>query len=370
MTTLFLFGAGASYGSGHCHPKRPPLGVHLYQDLKRFSRAIQKLPPTLDSLFRNEHFESAMHHLKENYPEHMNLFLRDMSVYFSMFTLYDSQSRFANALLPPKDRMTFVNYYQSVMKMVLMSKKKVVFSTTNYDMLIEEAIESLGKDVSYSQERDSKYQTIYKIHGSCNFVASIGKNFFRNLTFVPPPKGQVIDIGGGNSMISVESFKAVTRNTVRFELTGLNNSLSAAIAMYEPTKEVIHGSSVVKKQFDRWKNAVNEADEIVIIGLRLYKNEKNEWADGHIWDTLAQSSAKIFHVGFEFNDFERWASDKNKRNYASLGRTFLGSLHEIKELLCPDVSFLALDNIQCVDPNYPVQGSSIPYRKPFRTYNL
>lgn len=346
MTVLFLIGAGASFGSGYCHPYSPPLGGDLFDKLAAFSVHIKQTPNELADLFRKD-FESGMSAMADTQRELLGEFQRDMAIYFSQFMIYDQPTRSRNNRLPLILKSSFNNRYQYLLRLISLSDENVIFSTTNYDMLIEEAIESVGKPVSYRFEDNSDFMTILKIHGSCNFLPNLHNGSINNLRFVVG-KGQEIIGTGDNCIFRVENFEAVTRLQANFALKTSHSALSAAIAMYEPDKEVIHGPEVVKEQYRRWLTAVSKADRIIVMGLRVHRDSSGGWADEHIWAPLAKSTAKISYVGFEYGDFQSWADENSVVNHEFIGRNFADALEGFKDILCPnmtskDISSVAID---------------------------
>ena len=55
-----VFGAGASFGSGGCSPKNPPLGNDLFNELEGLNGAFAKLDSSSKSVFRADGFEAGM----------------------------------------------------------------------------------------------------------------------------------------------------------------------------------------------------------------------------------------------------------------------------------------------------------------------
>ena len=152
MSSLFLFGAGASFGSGPCTPSNPPLGKDFFPSLKKTSEAAKVASPELEALF-NKNFEEAMNIYFDIHHKHIRKFLNEMAVYFSKFK-------------PEKG-----NYYQELMDSLVKSRKKYTISTTNYDLLIEHPILKTGKSIIYNSESTKDEGiSLLKIHGSANFL--------------------------------------------------------------------------------------------------------------------------------------------------------------------------------------------------------
>jgi len=95
-------------------------------------------------------------------------FLRDMASYFSHFEPLAG------------------NQYMKLVNLLGGTRKRAVFVTTNYDMLIEAAVTRSGLSVAYnSPSSDSQIGiALLKIHGSCNFWPETHRNLmFQGIHF-------------------------------------------------------------------------------------------------------------------------------------------------------------------------------------------
>lgn len=332
MKTLFVFGGGASYGSGCCNPKTPPLGHQLFDELLKHCPSARQLPEDVQTKFQEKavnglkDFEKGMDYLFDNYSELVSPFLSEMAQYFTRFHLYAPQYP---ELIP-----VWINHYETLIKIILANNSDVVLSTTNYELLIEDAIELAGKEVSYDFEEDNNCITLFKFHGSCNFIPDMNGGTVNGLSF-QMKAGQQIMGTERNGFLIVEKFNAVRRGDVHL-FCGTNNSLSPAIAMYAPSKEVICGREIIRDQYQRWLKAVDQVERIIIIGLRIYKNDKGKWSDRHILNAFSNTQAELYYVGKEPEDFKMWASENNKSNIHILAKTFAESLSPISKLLDPN----------------------------------
>jgi len=80
MSIVFLFGAGASYGSGECYPHPPPLGNTLLPELLR--RGAFGAPTDdeyVRQLFENKTFEEGMQEFFDTSETRVPAVLREMS---------------------------------------------------------------------------------------------------------------------------------------------------------------------------------------------------------------------------------------------------------------------------------------------------
>lgn len=355
MTTLFIFGAGASFGSKKVFPYPPPLGKSLFEELLKFSPAARELPEAVKTRFggKSPDFEKGMEFLFNDHNILTSTFLNQMAAYFIYFKLgnprkgliqYPSPSSedimskpfyptdLSKPSFPPIIFKVKENYYETLLKTILASDRKVILSTTNYDLLIEDAIESVGKDVSYNFEQSNEYITLLKPHGSCNFLPDFKGSTIRGLDY-EIKEGQQI-VGLKNAPFIVEKYLAVDRSEAQ-TFFDLNDCIPPIIAMYMPSKEAICGRELMFDQFKKWIESVNEATDIITIGLRLHRDNNGAWNDKRLWDPIIKSKANIHYVGDEAETVIEWANEHNKTNVSVIAKNFEEALNPITDILCP-----------------------------------
>lgn len=303
MSSLFLIGAGASYGSGNCHPKNPPLGEHFFEEFKANGGIATTVEPELQKLF-SEDFEKAMDIFFEERNSDVTQFLREMAEYFSQFEPLDN------------------NHYCELLEILDGDRKKATFVTTNYDLLIEFAIMKHNLLVSYSGLPVSKGNIpVLKIHGSCNFLPDMGGMSFKGIKFQIDANGSeyspILDAG-----IRIARSKAEILTFCRNE-----DSIGPALAMYSPDKRVLYCKPFVEQQLNHWRNEVKKAKRIYVIGLKVHP------VDEHIWGVLAKSKVPLYYVGGEPSDFYGWAKEHNRKNVYHIANKFNESLPVIAKHL-------------------------------------
>ena len=136
-TNNFLFGAGASYGSVDCHPSVPPLGKDLFAELEKLGGVAASLSDARREAFRSR-FETAMSELYLNDSRLATALQREMSTYFSWFE--------------PKAN----NLYIKLFRYLIDEQRKFHIATTNYDLLIEHALNVNGRNFIYKRPMMSK----------------------------------------------------------------------------------------------------------------------------------------------------------------------------------------------------------------------
>jgi hypothetical protein len=296
VSSLFLFGAGASYGSGPCTPHNPPLGSQLFSALQQAGGIARTFEGSLSKKFE-EDFERGMDSFYESRGLDSAELLRDMAIYFSQFF--------------PEDG----NAYVKLIQILGGTKKKAVFATTNYDLLIERAAGKMGLAVSYLWPA-SKEKTVcvLKIHGSCNFL--------------PKTDGIKIDAVFGmkdyNDAVMLETGVRVANTSEEIlEFCNRERSLAPALAAYSPSKPVHFCPRFVRDQLSAWNRALNVVSRVYVIGLRVHA------VDSHIWEPLAKVTAPLYYVGMEPDAFTEWAKSRRKSKSIVLAPTLSAALPKI-----------------------------------------
>ncbi len=78
MSSVFLFGAGASAFSGECIPTAPPLGKDLFLELKKLGGVASRIDGELAEVFCD--FEAGMAELRVRDDLQTIPFLNEMAV--------------------------------------------------------------------------------------------------------------------------------------------------------------------------------------------------------------------------------------------------------------------------------------------------
>ena len=290
MSSVFLIGAGASFGSGPCTPESPPLGTHFFEEFKKAGGIAATVDNDLAELFKSD-FEKGMDEFFEKRNTEVTPFLRDMAKYFCQFEPQDG------------------NLYGELIKILGKDKKKATFVTTNYDLLIELSAIQQGMLISYSGLPVPKNNLpILKIHGSCNFLPDMGGSSIRGFGFdISASQGaSILDAG-------IKVAKS-TREIIKF--CEEEDAIAPALAMYSPDKRVLYCKSFVEQQQAAWKAEVGKAKRIYIIGLKVHS------VDDHIWGVLAESKCKKYYVGGEPEEFNQWAQEAGAKNCHAIATKF------------------------------------------------
>lgn len=164
MSSLFLFGAGASFGSGPCAPHPPPLGDQLFPALQAAGGIAATVEADLANAFAN--FEVGMDRFWAERNTQTTELLRDMARFFAPFEP-----------LPG-------NCYGRLLQILGGTRRKSIMVTTDYDLLIEHAVIQAGLLVTYGGlPAPESNIPILKIHGSCNFLPNLQGGQITGISF-------------------------------------------------------------------------------------------------------------------------------------------------------------------------------------------
>lgn len=294
MSSLFLFGAGASFGSGPCVPEPPPLGRDLFPALARMGGVASRISRDLAQQFVDD-FEAGMDRFWAEHNTQASALLREMAKYFTQFEP-----------LPG-------NCYMQLLDILGGTRKKAVLATTNYDLLIEHAISRAGLLFSYSGlPVPPQNVSVLKVHGSPNFLPDLGGSSISGISFdlSASERGSILESG----------VRVATSAREINDFCTNQDSIAPALAMYAPSKRVLYCREFVSAQQDAWAAATRTASRMFVIGLRVHP------VDAHIWGALAASPAPLYYVGLEPEEFRQWASRNGRRKAFVLARTFAEAL--------------------------------------------
>ena len=279
MVALILLGAGASFGSADVAPHAPPLGngPHgLFARLHEKGGLASLLPDELKSAFKSD-FEKGMASYYEHADGNIMGFQRQLAEYLATFV--------------PGSK----NLYRQMIERV--GTKRAVYSTLNYDLLLEQAAASLGLTSTYSSAPHANSIRLLKPHGSSNFWPDIPIGMFRNLTV---KRSGVADV--------VAPVRPLNREETLLRCKQ-DDSFAPAIAMYAEGKQVKVCPDYVSNQQAQWIEVVKQAKRIFISGVRVHPS------DAHIWGALGGSKASIFYFGLgaDKSEFSAWKDKSNRR---------------------------------------------------------
>lgn len=296
MSIVFLLGAGASFGNPDCISTPPPLGNKLFEELEKLNGITKSIKPSIKKEFY-KNFENGMNILYKEQELLVPSFLKEMALYFTIFK--------------PGNK----NYYLKLIEVSKKIKQQVIFSTTNYEMLIELSATRLGYGYVYEGQPVPKDKiSVLKIHGSCNFLPDLKGSIFRNVKFK-------------NNNVNLESDVKPTSIEETINFCKQEDSLAPALAMYNQDKKILFCPNFVLQQQKMFAKEILRARRIYVIGLRVNP------VDRHIWSVLAKSTGKLLYVGLEKETFFDWVEKVGRKNTEFLTNTLEESLSVIENHL-------------------------------------
>lgn len=266
---IFLFGAGASYGSGKVNPCPPPLGSNLYEALKKiYPTTWGSFELNLQSKFINN-FEDGMAELISGNSHIIAPLMQRMAIFFSRFGLDSVDNRYRNL-------------FRELVKRKLLAKS--IISSLNYECLCEIAASQEGLEVEYFGKSRKYNAKIWKLHGSCNFKME-GLQLSRSGSF-----GIGATFNGNIKFISLNEVPKIYNG---------NTALYPSMCLYAKDKPLAISPGIIQKFQAGWAEKVKKANKIFVIGVRPLEEDK------HIWKPIADSEGTLYFIGNK-NEFQKW----------------------------------------------------------------
>jgi hypothetical protein len=294
MSAVFLFGAGASFGSDT--QNTPPLGADLFKALASFDpNGWGALPASLQSLL-DEDFERGMRSLP---PHDMAPLQRKMASFFYTFS-------------PSRN-----NLYVNLSKRIRDNKWRGALCTLNYDRLLEQSLLHAGIQ-PFVGDRPAHPHIVELClpHGCCHIFcdsvsASAGGVTFDALNVkLDGPVSVVADAKAHLHRLQTDAFPPV-------------------MSYFEPDKRTTAGVSFIAGQRARWDSLARNASKIIIVGVRIREHDK------HIWEPITASAATVIYCGGpdDINDFNNSSiAQRGASNAVRLDTFFRGAF----ETLCSE----------------------------------
>ena len=268
MSPVFLFGAGASFGSDT--KSTPPLGADLFKSLVRFNPdGWGALPSSLQSSF-NEDFELAMRSLQ---PHTIPPLQRAMAAFFFQFS------------------PTPTNLYINIAKRIKHKNWKGALCTLNYERLLEHSLLAAGVQ-PYVGDQPSNLHTVELClpHGCCHLFCD---SAFGEAGAVSFDAFNVCT----NGPISVIADAQLHRRRI------LSDAFPPVMSYFEPKKQTTAGAAFISWQRTRWEKLAQTSSKIIIVGVRVREH------DSHIWGPIAASTAPVVYCGCpsDMQEFCNWS---------------------------------------------------------------
>lgn len=297
--TIFLFGAGASYGSGDAtiQPERPPLGQGLAKSLAEKYLLWSYYYPNFTPQ-EWEDFESRFGKLLE---ENINLLclFRELAHYFASFRIVSRDNRYCKLI----QRLSETG-----------NLELAAFATLNYDTLFEQALLLQSRRAICIDPRAALQKNeslLLKIHGSASFRlnkenvqlgnAQISPSWCLDAPIEEMTRDEAIDFYNDQKTVKGDD--------------PVQGFVMPPMCLYTKNKNVNIGSSAIDAIKNRYAEIIYGADRMFIIGASAALH------DTHVWEPIKTSNAKLFYCGSE-SDMSKIAAYMPLKQCEHVGTTF------------------------------------------------
>jgi hypothetical protein len=216
-----------------------------------------------------------------------------------------------------KFRLVASGAYQALVQALGRSGKvhAIQFASLNYECVLEIALSAAGVRINYSPgvAVDSQTSSVWKVHGSCNFL--------------PGPEIQATRaVSYGSAAFFNTSIRPVDPSQVAPYCTG-DTSLFPAMAHFAEGKTVQIGQPVIQAIQNAFTEAVIAAKTVAIVGV--FPNV----LDSHVWDPLGRTNAEVIFIG-NAGAFSEWVTvHRGRRPSHYLGSRFEASIDALSARL-------------------------------------
>lgn len=271
---VFLFGAGASFGAGSILPERPPLGYQLHGELTlNYPGSWGRLPDHIAKALSRD-FEAGMRLIYNELGGAIPQLMREMAIYFIQFR-------------PANRSSLYCRLIQEIQVHGL--AREVMFSTLNYECVLDLSIAEAGFNISYFDSVQPDAVPLWKLHGSCNMFSE------------GVQAGQGVSYGTGvtweGGIRALPTADAVIQHCL------VETGLAPVMCLYMEGKPLNVSPSAIRQVQAQWAEAAASAQSIVCVGVRPLP------ADDHIWTPLHKSEARLHFVGDQ-PAFESWSEGR------------------------------------------------------------
>jgi len=267
MSILFLFGAGASYGSDV--QRTPPLGAALFNALRSFNPdGWGSIQGGLADTFRRD-FEEGMKTVPGTALAPLQ---RAMAAYFFDFVPQSA------------------NLYFEIAKRISPNWAGA-FCTLNYERLLELSLIGAGiQPFIGSAPSDKRSIELCLPHGCCHLFCDSVQGMSGHVMF----QGFQVQTNGPVNVVS---------DAQKHRSRVLQDAFPPVMSFFEPSKRTTSGNSFVEGQRARWQALAVSANTLIVVGVRVRQH------DGHIWGPIAASGARVVYcAGVDAGtEYEAWA---------------------------------------------------------------
>ena len=150
-------------------------------------------------------------------------------------------------------------------------------------------------------------------HGCCHLFCESVKGIAGQVSF----RGEAVKTSGDIRAIS---------DAQEFQQRITEDAFPPVMSYFEPSKATTSGANLIESQRKRYAELVAKSSLMVIVGLRVRKHDK------HVWDPLAETSAKIVYCSGPkaANEFRTWVNEsRNSKIDIVLSKYFSDAFEEL-----------------------------------------
>ncbi len=270
MSSVILFGAGASYGAERFG--MPPLGKALFESLRQFDpNGWGQIQEPLASKFCSD-FERGMVALSSSNPFLLPVLQRSMAAFFFRF-------------IP-----TAENLYIKLAKRIQASNWRGSLATLNYERLLEISFIHVGlQPVLNAVASNNGDIELCMPHGCCHL-------------FCESVKADALGVSFSGMNVSTNGPVVSINNHTQFLHRIQTDAFPPVMSYFEPTKRTTSGANLIDDQRKRWRQLSASATTIAIVGVHPRMH------DSHIWEPLSSTSAQLIYCGGPAGEiaFDSW----------------------------------------------------------------
>ncbi len=268
---IIIFGAGASFGSDTSNT--PPLGSDLFSALQQFNPdGWGKIDGELADSFQSD-FEGAMTSVN---PHALPPLQRAMAAYFFRF------------------QPTQNSLYYKLARLLSQKTWNGAFVTLNYERLLEISLSAAGIQPFIGNATNHTNPIELCIpHGACHIFCQAVRGSAQGISFSGPN-------------VTTNGPVEVIANPQNFQDRITTDAFPPVMSYFEPSKRTTSGANFIESQRKRYDDLVNNAEKIVIIGLRVRGHDK------HIWEPLSKTKANLIYCSGNTagEEFKEWRNQK------------------------------------------------------------
>ncbi len=296
---LFLFGAGASYGS---QADGPPMGSQLFEALRQFNpTGWGQLSADMADLFRGD-FERGMARVAETNSHAMPVLQRAMAAFFFQFV-----PRMSSLYVRLAQRIHHHHWHGAI-------------ATLNYERLLELSFLHAGVRPIVGQAAGAGQIEFLLPHGCCHL-------------FCEGVRASSPDVSFSGVGVSFDGPVVAITDVAEFQRRINGDAVPPVMSYFEPQKTTSAGVLFIRSQRARWEELASQANTIAIVGVKVRPR------DSHIWLPIANSAARVVYcAGAAAGDeFRAWAAASKPSKGA---RVLEGYFAEEFDALCYEMGLV------------------------------